>query len=186
MRPLLLALLAVAVTGITGGCFIDDLPTDRFIGKRCLSQFDCPSDLYCGAGGTCEPELTLAKPDSGFTGEPFYCKDVKVVLDRTCLYNCHGVIRADSLRYDFRLDYYEKPGPGCGPLNDGGLPDGGCPDGAKAVAADIARMTFTFQSMPPPCLTAPGCREFPTQGERRLLDAWVKAGAPWCDDGGTP
>ncbi len=98
---------------------------------------------------------------------PTYCRDVQPILAANCVSSCHGEVNTGSGHTDFRLDYYEPP-------------DGGGPKGAKDMAPRIKVRAFDLRTMPPTGNPAP------TDAERAVLGRWAVAGAPFCDDGGTP
>ncbi len=146
---------------------------DGFEGKSCENATDCPLPYVCvvarpAAGRTCEvlllPEIADAGPG---LGEVTYCRDAKPILDRTCVNNCHGVDSSGSGRTDFRLDYFESA--------PGGL------FGAKDLAPRIKERVSNPASPMPPQGTVPS----PTDAERQVLIAWVRAGAQFCSDAGT-
>lgn len=158
-----LALAASAV--VAAGCFID---AGSFAGKGCDTNNDCPQPYACAqvrpGGRTCELVHGL-ESSGGPLLNPDYCDDVKPILDRTCLSNCHGVtMDYPGTRTDFRLDYYAR---------DGGLP------GAEAKALAI-KVRVTDDTMPP----AGPANPRPTSAERSLILKWVNTGAGECNDAG--
>ncbi len=118
----------------------------------------------CGAGGeeplTPDAGSVAEQPDAG-TPVPTYCRDIKPILDRTCVSSCHGERNDGSGETDFRLDVWEQA--------DGGK-------GVFAMAERIRIRTSEYETMPPPDASA-----FPTFRERDLISQWVKAGAPFCE-----
>ena len=171
-----LAALAVAACAlVVAGCFIG---AGSFAGKGCDTNNECPDPYTCvqvrPGGRTCELVHGLSGGSRGTGGgsgagggpvlNPDYCDDVKPILDRTCLVNCHGVaMDYPGTRKDFRLDYY---------VLDGGLP------GAKVKAVAI-KGRVVDDSMPP---SGPSPR--PTSAERSLILKWVNTGAGECNDAG--
>ena len=96
-----------------------------------------------------------------------YCNNVKPILDRTCVSNCHGADHTVSGRADFRLDRYETVG---------------AVKGAFEFKDRIDARTKD-DSMPPiGDMVSPR----PSQEERALLDAWFKGGGLQCDAGSGP
>jgi hypothetical protein len=156
------AMVAVACT----------LDIGDFTGKTCATANDCPADYVCvnvrpGVGSTCE---LLALPDfadGGSGGPPAdYCHDVKPILDRSCVSNCHGADTTGSQIDRFRLDFYEAQG---------------SVQGAKEQAANIQKRTAA-DTMPPPGSPEPRTN----LEERALIKRWVESGTPFCLDAGTP
>ena len=157
------AVVAVAACSIEAG----DLA-----GKQCKTTVDCADPYVCvqarpNGQRTCE---LLRGPDSAPPGGggPFdYCKDVKPLLDKSCVANCHGVDTTGSSQTTFRLDQY--------------VFDSGFPLGAFAKASRI-RIRVSDDSMPPANFSPRLSVE-----ERQIVTRWVDLGAPEClgADGGT-
>jgi hypothetical protein len=141
------------------------LSTGTFAGKTCDTNVDCPQPYVCAMvrpeGRTCE---LLRGPD---TYDPLgdvptdYCHDVKPILDRTCLANCHG----SDMSYvgapkTFRLDVYGMTG---------------ALAGAGAVASDINER-MQQDTMPPQGL---GLAR-PTLAEKAIVLRWSNTGAAEC------
>ncbi len=140
---------------------------------ECAGPADCPSthDCVTGAGGKklClrrEPPDASEEPDPDLDAStPYYCDEVKPILDRTCLDNCHGATHDGSNDGTFRLDMYAQP-------------DGGA--GAFARAARVKFRIWDLKNMPPPISSSQ-----PTLEERRRVAIWAKRGAPLCADAGS-
>lgn len=167
------AWLAAACAAGLSACFIE---AGSLAGKRCRTQVDCPAPYVCVEAGaddvrTCEllrgPD---SQPPSG--GGPYdYCRDVKPLLDKSCVANCHGIDTTGSSQPSFRLDQYSFAG--------------GFPLGAFGKAARV-RARIADNTMPPasysPQLTAE---------EQKIVTRWVDLGAPECfatqgQDSGNP
>jgi uncharacterized membrane protein len=163
MLQMLLRFASVAVVGT--GLFLFGCPSGR-----CENVTDCSAGQIC-VDGACVPrsgkdggpDASVIDPDAD-ASTPYYCDQIKPILDRTCVLTCHGVDRSDSLNQPFRLDLYVDA-------------DGG--GGAAALAPRIKVRAFDLATMPP--LDA---RPLPTDDERRLLSIWTKRGALFCSDGG--
>lgn len=185
MRTLVLTSTLFSLTG----CLVGDV---SILGKHCSDDLDCPAGYACavqsGAPGACVPEDLVTSvgeegdggtsTGSGDGGEPplkpvdpnnstgpFYCTDVKPLLDLHCA-SCHTSPSAGGAPSSFRLDYYA-------PEDASGLP------GAYAKALRIvARVTAPSGQMPPsgPLSAA----------DQATLAAWVEAGAPECADVAPP
>ena len=172
---------AWVVLTVTGACFIaaPDVP------QACAKPFDCPATgLYrcVSSRSLTQVDCGLAEPDCvceiNFpprTGKPSgsedagpspeWCTDVRPVIQRTCLANCHGVDASyPKTPVDFRLDYFEPP-------TARGLP------GVHAKAGDV-RSALVEYRMPPANFS-----EQPTSTERFVVSRWVKSGAPLGDGG---
>ncbi len=138
---------------------------------ECAGPADCPSTHECvtGAGGTkrcvlrAEPDADVVDPDLD-ASTAYYCDEVKPILDRTCVSNCHGVSRVGSMDETFQLDVYVQA-------------DGGA--GAFAKAGRVKYRMADLKNMPP--LSS---AEQPTALERRRVGVWAKRGAPFCPDAG--
>lgn len=143
------------------------LGTGNFAGKSCTDNTDCPSPYVCALvradGPTCElvrgVDFGQVKPTKAVD----YCHDVKPILDKSCVSNCHGADTSQSSRSDFRLDGYAFTA---------------SVQGAFAFAARI-KVRTQEDSMPPVGITPRT-----TQDERLTIANWVAAGAPECLDGG--
>lgn len=163
MRGFWWAALVVAASG----CFIG---AGNEVGKTCETNVDCAHPLVCaqvrGTTRTCE---LLRGPDPGEGTPPSmvrpidYCHDVKPIIDRTCIANCHG---ADMTRgtTGFRLDQYEFG------------------DGTPGVFAkgERVRERTADDSMPPVNPANPR----PDASERALIGKWVAGGKVFCFDAG--
>ncbi len=172
----------VASAAATLGLFACVVGVGNFSGKTCDTARDCPEPYVCvsvrpNQGRTCE---LLRGPEyydpSGGPPVPF-CQ-VKPVLDRTCISNCHGADHTGAVGQEyFRLDVYE---------GDGGaefrLPDGGTVKGAKDMAENIVKRAVVYGNMPP---SSPPGLPFPTDAEKALLSRWAAQGAPFMVDGGS-
>src|SRR5712692_10166463 len=149
-----LAWLGMAV--VMGGCMVPDV---EFTGKTCQVASDCPSSHTCvpATQASCLPaSQRCCQPLSAAT--PFYCSDVKTILDSYCVSTCHGEINTGSGQTTFRLDYYEL---------DGGLP------GARVQAPRIKARAADQKTMPPVGVAAP------FDSQRATLGRWVDQGAPF-------
>lgn len=169
-----LRFFAAAVAAVVAaGCFIN---AGSFAGKGCDSNNDCPEPYVCaqvrGSGRSCELvhgiEIgggTGTGGGGGVTLPPDYCNDVKPIIDRTCVSNCHGSDNSGSSQ-PYRLDKYNDPA-------------GGCFEKADRIKARV-----NSDDMPPPAPANPR----PTAAERALVIRWVNTGATFCNavvDGGT-
>lgn len=117
----------------------------------------------CGPGPSDEtPDAgpVITEPDAG-TPPPTYCRDIKPILDRTCVSSCHGARTDGSGDDSFRLDVWET---------EEGV------RGVKEMVTRIHLRASEYETMPPPDASA-----FPTFRERDLIAQWAKAGAPYCD-----
>src|SRR5207253_2108585 len=114
-----------------------------FAGKNCDTNNDCPAPYVCAqvrpGGRTCELLHGIDPSTSGGSGggggvnlPPDYCKNVKPILDNSCVSNCHGPDHTGS-GLSFRFDVYSL---------------GGNPLGAFEKAMDI-KARVTDDSMPP-------------------------------------
>jgi hypothetical protein len=161
-------LAAVAAAGLSG-CFIE---AGSILGKQCRTTVDCPEPSVCVAARsdgarTCE---LLRGPDEAppSGGGPYdYCKDVKPLLDKSCVANCHGTDTTGSSQPAFRLDFYAF--------------DSGFPLGAFAKAARV-RVRIAAGDMPPATFSPKLTTE-----EQQIVTRWVDLGAPECfGSQGTP
>lgn len=151
--------------------FSCELEPVNYVGKTCKSVNDCPEDYVCARIRSEVPTCELLRaprveePASVIPAD--YCRDVKPLLDRSCVSTCHGAnpTYAGSPK-GFRLDYYES--------TDGGLP------GVKAQAQRVV-IRSTEDTMPPSTATEPRI----SSTEREVLTRWIQSGAPECLDGGT-
>ena len=165
-------LAAVAAAGLSA-CFIE---AGSIAGKQCRTAVDCMDPFVCVAARangarTCE---LLRGPDEAppIGGGPYdYCRDVKPLLDKSCVSNCHGVDTTGSSQPTFRLDQYAFAS--------------GFPLGAFAKASRV-RVRIGSDDMPPATFTPRLSTE-----ERQVVTRWVDLGAPECFatqgmDSGTP
>ena len=149
-----------------------------FAGKACENSNDCPAPFVCAqvrpGPRTCELVHGIDLGSGGGSGgtggsggsnPPDYCHDVKKILDRTCVSNCHGVDNTGSGLSD-RFDVYSL---------------GGSPPGAYELATTI-KDRVASGSMPPFGANNPR----PTPDERTILIRWATTGAAKCFDGGIP
>lgn len=143
--------------------------TDTLVSKPCASDRDCPDEFYrcivtrVDGNKTCEvifPPKPI-EPSGTSSGAITYCKDIKPILDRTCVATCHGATTSGSGLSNFRLDFYVDPT--------------GAIEGAKDRAARIKARTTVSKDMPPPSSAAP------TEDERTLVGRWADEGAPQGD-----
>jgi hypothetical protein len=155
-------LAAVAAAGLSA-CFIE---AGSLAGKECRTAVDCFDPYVCVAARangrrTCE---LLRGPDEappGGGGGPYdFCKDVKPLMDKSCVANCHGIDTTGSSQPSFRLDQYSF--------------SSGFPLGAFAKAARV-RARISDDSMPPAGFTPRLTTE-----ERQVVTRWVDLGAPEC------
>lgn len=161
--------LAAALAGLAAGCVIG---VGSFEGKSCNTSADCPEPYVCasvrGPAGTCEL-LRLPRPfDAGEEVPVDYCHDLKPILDRSCVSNCHNASPSYAgSPTTFRLDIYA-------PL-DGGVP------GAAGFSGRI-QARVSDDSMPPPNAKHPDGGAIPrvTTPERLLVARWTRSGAPFC------
>jgi hypothetical protein len=155
-------LFAAVAAASLSACFIE---AGSLLGKQCRTTVDCLEPYVCVAARpngvrTCEllrgPD---SQPPSG--GGPYdYCRDVKPLLDKSCLANCHGVDTTGSSQPGFRLDFYAF--------------DAGYPLGAFAKAARV-RIRVAADDMPPA-----GFSPRLSVEERQVVTRWVDLGAPEC------
>lgn len=139
------------------------LGAGNFAGKTCNNNNDCPEPYVCAqvrvVGRTCELVNGVDVPE--VTGGGNYCGEVKKVLDRTCVSNCHGTDTSGS-GLPLRFDVYTL---------------GGDPPAAfeahKQIAARVGAGTMPPRSAP----------EQLKPDERQLLIRWAAGGAPFCDGG---
>lgn len=184
------ALILAASTVIAAGCFID---AGSFAGKSCETSNDCPSPYTCVqvriGGRTCELVHGLEGGSYGTgTGggsgaggggpsrNPDYCHDVKPILDRTCISNCHGLaMDYPGTRQDFRLDYYAPSGANTLPGAKAKAVGAGCVAGVNCIKTRVSDDTM------PPASATPR----PSSAERSLIIKWVNTGATECNDSGS-
>ena len=168
MRAFAVSLAAITFVMSAAGCFIG---AGSFAGKNCDSNIDCPDPYVCAsvrAGGrSCEllHGIDLTSNGSGGGGGttvPDYCHDVKKILDRSCISNCHGMDTTGS-GLPYRYDVSSL---------------GGTPPGAFEVS-DTIKTRVSDDSMPPF-----GSMPRPTPAERAIVLRWVNTGAKECSDGG--
>jgi hypothetical protein len=162
-------LAAAVITAGLSACLIE---AGDLAGKQCKTQVDCIEPYVCvqarpNGQRTCE---LLRGPDSTPPGggTPVdYCHDVKPLLERSCVANCHGIDTTGSSQTTFRLDAYAF--------------DGGFPLGAFAKATRI-RTRVSDDSMPPTTFSPRLSVE-----ERQKMTRWVDLGAVEClsSDGGS-
>ena len=193
MRVLLSSVVVVFLVAASG-CFISD---NAGPAVPCSLDSECPSDYRCAPGlegaRTCEvmyppagppqQQSDAGPPDGGVadggrpgsgtdagTGDagvvvPTWCKEIQPLMSGSCALNCHGATKTGSGRSDIRLDVYDTVG---------------SERGAREMASRIKIRAVDQQTMPPqsrPDLTA---------SEIALLNRWIAAGTPRCDDAGTP
>ncbi len=154
----------------------------EFEGQPCGDDTQCPDYYRCVQLGptqskTCEvnfpskyqpPVVDAGTRDAGRVVTPFYCNEVKPLLDMYCTANCHGADTTGSLNDTFRLDYYTPPAGG---------------KGAFAMASRIKIRTTDLATMPPAVdLMGNPVPMIPDAG-RLVLSNWVLAGAPFCNTG---
>lgn len=188
MRVLSCSLLLCCLAA--SGCFIAESTGPA---HPCADDSECPSAYRCVSvsasersceviypplspleadagsdGGVVSTSDAGTKPDAGPVVVPTYCKEIKTVLDSSCVSTCHGTTTSGSGRTDFRLDIYAAAG---------------SVKGAQDMASRIQVRAVDQQTMPPKRAGAPVI----SASERDLLARWVAAGTPLCDgDGGTP
>ncbi len=138
-------------------------------GSSCMTDLDCPGAYACVLTGlegarTCQA-LTqqAAPPEEVIPGTPYYCKEIKPILDTYCN-DCHGSNRTGSGIQTMRFDQYEDD-------------DAEGVMGAKSSALRIRVRTSDFTDMP---LKSFGLQ--PSDAERAAVKRWEAAGAPRCDD----
>jgi hypothetical protein len=158
---------AWAIAVLAAAC---TLGTGTFAGKTCSTNVDCPSPYVCAqvrpGERTCELLQGVEVFDPAAAVPADYCHDVKPVLDRTCIVNCHGEVKDyPGSPPGFRLDRYETVGTVLGA-------------GAKAGTIKLRVDQDTMPPMEPSLMR-------PTQAEKLILTRWVNAGAPQCLDGGS-
>ena len=151
------------------GCFIG---AGTFAGKGCDSNNDCPEPYVCaqvrGTGRSCElvHQIEIGGGGTGGggsrSGNLDYCSTAKLILDRTCVSNCHGSDTSGS-SLPYRFDRYTDPA-------------GGALEKALRIKARV-----TVDDMPPPS----PANVRPTSVERAQLIRWINAGAPFCIDAGS-
>lgn len=182
------------------GCFISENP---LAGQPCEQDTDCPSTHRCvtlsGEERVCEvlyPPVSqgggedagsdagrpgtagdagsdagsqsgpdAGRPDAGVRLTPTWCRDIQPVMTASCVSSCHGQTTTGSGRTDFRLDVYSSTT---------------APQGAREKAARIKARAVDARTMPPTS------RPPLSDADRDLLDRWIAAGTPQCDDAGTP
>lgn len=176
-----LALAATAALAVAG-CII--ATSDR-AGEPCQTRDDCDDPFYdCIATvvdgpTTCQVRFPPAQEapdagDAGTVGPVYWCTEIQPLMEKSCS-ACHGEDRSAAGNLPFRLDRYEDN-------EDAGL------TGAKTKATRIKARAVDFQDMPPKW--PDGGAQIEDGGallsaeERALIDQWVKAGAPFCADGG--
>ena len=155
---------AAAAALAASACFIE---AGDLAGKECTTNVDCLAPYVCiqrppnsRPSRSCEllRGVETAAPGGGGTYD--YCHDVKPLLDKSCVANCHGTDTSGSSQVSFRLDAYGF--------------DSGFPLGAFAKASRI-RARVQTDDMPPasfsPRLSA---------DERAIVTRWVDLGAPDC------
>ncbi len=166
------AAVAALCLGAFAGCFIG---AGSFAGKGCDSNNDCPDPYVCaqvrGTGRSCElvHDIDIGVGGAGGGGgmvnvDPDYCHDVKPILDRTCVANCHGPDISGGGGNTFRLDQYSV------------AVVGGAFEKRARVQARVSA-----DDMPPPGPANPR----PTAAERALVIRWVTTGGENCRGGGT-
>ncbi len=160
MRAWIMAVVgAVSVTGCTLGI-------DGAVGKTCETANDCPEPLVCvqarGDTPTCESLAppTVANFEPADAGVAYYCGDVERILNTYCV-ACHGVPPAGGAPPTLRLDTFESKN---------GIP------GAHETAERTYARAVVDDSMPP---GAPLPQE-----DQKVLTAWYRSGAQFCNDGG--
>jgi hypothetical protein len=210
-------LLTVVFFATAAACLIVN---DESPGKVCTADADCPKvngyfcvsstkwpQVRCGAGEKkCTCEVTFPPPpfngaDAGpvDAGPPIdYCRDIKPVLNSTCLFTCHSAqMGYPGSPPGFRLDYWFTP-----MFSDGGM---GTP-GVSSQIPQIDAVVYTDyynsathndpSQMPPVTFAAATMSE----AQRNLFHRWihafggslgdggceVDAGMAAPDDGGTP
>jgi hypothetical protein len=148
------------------------LDTGTFAGKTCDTNVDCPQPYVCAMvrpeGRTCELLRGVDTYDPSNDVPTDYCHDVKPILDRTCVSNCHGAdMSYVGVPTTFRLDVYAT--------------DGGLVFGAGAMAPNINNR-MQQGTMPPAGLGLP----VPTPAEKTIVLRWANTGAAEClgADGG--
>jgi hypothetical protein len=162
--------LLASLTALLAAACVTEIDDEQ--GKACDNAADCRRPYSCvqirPAVRTCE---ILALPVTGDVpegnvdaGQPYFCSDVGVFLNKYCVDGCHGEDRTGSGQKPFRLDYYDPP-------------DAGALPGAHQFAAKIKQRTFDQRDMPP--FGSP----LPTDTERVLIRNWVVTGARECDAG---
>lgn len=141
------------------------LGTGSFAGKTCKSNVECPDPYVCALvrpeGRSCELVRGVETFDPSGDNPATYC-DVRPVLERSCISNCHGsAMDYPGTPRTFRLDRYEKIGAifGAG-------------DKAFNINDRIQKDT-----MPPVDQTA---LPRPTNMEKGIVLRWLNSGAPNC------
>lgn len=144
-------------------------------GSPCDTDLDCPGAYTCKALGidghrTCQSltraEEELPPGELPPAGTPYYCAEVKPLLDQYCN-SCHGSNRTPSGIQYMRFDQWHDDA-------DGTM-------GAKASSVRIRVRTFDFKDMPPAAFPMK-----PTDAEREIIKRWEAAGAPNCEDNPFP
>ncbi|MBK7860205.1 MAG: hypothetical protein IPJ65_16645 [Archangiaceae bacterium] len=157
------------------------LGTGTFAGKTCSTNVDCPDPYVCAQvrpeGRTCEliRGAEIYDPNSGTGGggggtrKTDYCHDVKPIVDRSCVADCHGpTMTFPGTPKNFRLDVWTT-----------GTVLPGVKDKAFNINDRISKDTM------PPSNADPGTYPRPTAAERLTVSKWYSSGATECDDGGT-
>ncbi len=169
--PLTPGLLVCAVAA--SGCFISENPVPPQV---CAQDADCPSTHRCVTVSegerTCEvlyPPAPLdfdagSPPDAGPVRTPTWCNDIQPVMVANCVSACHGATTSGSGHPEFRLDVYSSASP----------------KGALEMGERIKVRAVDQRNMPP------GAPPTSLARERDLINRWVAAGSPFCDDAGTP
>lgn len=161
MRPLV---IAAVFASVAIGCLV---VTDDFGGKACTKAADCPAvagygcfskaawpQVACGENEKgCACELLFPPPSEGYgdggsdAGALDYCRDVKPLLTKQCLYTCHSItqrryIGPDNIPspQDFQLETWF-------PIM---YSDGGMLNGVESQRAKIHTEVYTKRDMPPP------------------------------------
>ncbi|MGA9519867.1 MAG: hypothetical protein WBV82_00300 [Myxococcaceae bacterium] len=138
-------------------------------GSSCMTDLDCPGTYACLVTGlegarTCQALVFggPSDPEGPAPGTPYYCEEIKPILDTYCT-ACHGSNRTASGLQTMRFDQYDNDAEGV--------------LGAKAAALRIRVRTSDFADMPPKTFA-----QQPSDAERAAVKRWEAAGAPRCED----
>jgi len=160
---------ALLLTICTGSC---NLGTGVFAGKSCKTNVECPDPYVCAMvrpeGRTCELLRGVETFDPSSDNPAYYCGEVKAILDKHCVSNCHGQQRdyPGTMALNFRLDVYQT---------------GTVIPGAFEKAMNINNR-IQADTMPPMVMGYTRA----TAVEKTVILRWVNSGAPECDGGSMP